>query len=547
MRPRLREGGPPSEEAENATGFTFHQQAVTGKSPFLLRRNRPMTRRLKWQGTLWCAALLGLVLLAQDSLAQTVTVTNVQVGAFPPLGLGQQGSVSLNADASLTGVPSQSTDPTYTGPTWAWTVLSVQYQDQNGNWQNASPGEASVYTSQPDPTQAAATLYAAINSEPPSYNASQWQIEVQVTATYMGSGGAANVSGSATATDGVLLAKTFSFRPNGAIAILGTAATAKQPQTGTTPANGALVSPGQNVTFQLVLQDIDQVSTDGGMTWKNFGVDPTFGGAYSIQLTLTNATFTASGKNTLTQNATLAPRNAGVFVLRNVGITVDPKWNGAAPVNIAIQVTDNITIPAGIPLAPGGKATDCQDAVTNLQIQWNKATAFPTTLTVQSQVPDGTAGNIGKLMNTTSLVFMYLAGPKAPPAYQNDTVDEVFAARTSNLQTAWLTALIQATQPKWGDAQWQAYYFSGTGSANSSFYIGAANTFGDTHGGTIFQTSTNNLAPASLSAAGQAATIWVKLPQTYQCPPGTALANYTILRQWVGNGKGGGIFQMQKN
>jgi hypothetical protein len=492
-----------------------------------------MNPRLNRHRRLWCCALLGLALFAQGVSAQSVNVTITQCDDFPPLTVGQQGSAGLNADASLTGITSPYTGTSYTGPEWSWSVVAVQYQDQYGYWQDAGPSDASVFTSQPDPSQAAATLYGTFNI------ATQWQVTVQATATYSGGGIVPDVSGSAVATDGAQVAVQYSFRPNGAITVYSTATA------GTGPPNGALVSPGQNVTLQLVLRDVDQVSTDGGTTWQNFGVPATWGGNYSIQLTLTNATFTAGGGNTLTQNATLG--GGGSFFLTNVGITVNAGWNGANPVNIAIRVTDNITIPGTVPLAPGGANTDCQDAVTNLQIQWNRATAFPTTLTVQSQVPDGTAGNIGQLMNTTSLQMTYLGGPNAPPAYNNVTVDEVFAARTSNLQTAWLTAAIQATHAAWGDAQWQAYYFAGTGSANCTLNFDAANTFVDTHGGTIFATSTNNLAIASLSNAGQAATIWVRLPQTYQCPPGTALANYTILRQWVGNGAGGGTFQMRKN
>jgi hypothetical protein len=146
------------------------------------------------------------------------------------------------------------------------------------------------------------------------------------------------------------------------------------------------------------------------------------------------------------------------------------------------------------------------------------------------------------------LQFTYLVGPNAPPAYQNVTVDEIFSPRTSNLKMAWLTQATLDSQPQLTtDAQWRAFYFPGTGSANSTFYIGAANTFGDLHSGTIFRASAG-LTPANLNAAGLGATISVSLPQVYQCPPGTRLGNnWTILRQWVGKGDGTGTFQMQKN
>lgn len=233
------------------------------------------------------------------SYSVSVTVTASDLG---PLGISEQGQAPLTADATLSISGSPPSGP-LTGPIWSWQVVLVQYSS-DGVTYTSSPGGDHTSIDHPDDTVADATLIASFDIE------GYWEVTVQATATYYLNGtpvasNNANGKAKAKADD------KFDIRNNGAIEIVGTLDTATTSGTGSGPIDGALVSAGQNGTFQLVLKDMDQISKAGAADWKDFGTPPNWPGNYSIKLTLVNAKFTDTKLRTRTTNATRGEGDSG--------------------------------------------------------------------------------------------------------------------------------------------------------------------------------------------------------------------------------------------
>jgi hypothetical protein len=238
-----------------------------------------------------------------------------------------------------------------------------------------------------------------------------------------------------------------------------------------------------------------------------------------VKITLTNAKFTGGTDTEKTFTATRT--GPGTFFLRgnDVAITTDKPWAG--DVKVKLEITDTITIPGTVTLEEGGTVNDVRDAATTITITWGQATAIPTTMDAKSQKPP----DIGDTVTTNSLQVWYQFGPGDHPKYVGTPVMEIFAARTSNLTLDDLTATLKATHDTWTLDDWKKFFFPA--SSNVTFAIGTDDYIVDTHGGAIFGGK-----DPGLSATGLGRTIYVDLPQTYECPPGTKIGKaWTIRRQ----------------
>jgi hypothetical protein len=467
------------------------------------------------------AAVFALTLFGQPVLAQTVTVT---VNAPPneaPLAIDETGTASLCASASLSTIPPYRT--VVSGPVWSWTVVSVVPVPDPDNPSMPDPSEAHAWLSGTSSDSAEATLndYFDTNGE--------WAMTVQAQATFTLDDGS-TFSGTGTATVNGEAADNFGFRPKGDIVIL------NAPHTSTTAGSGTLslpntkVFPGQNLLLQLAFDDPDEARKNGG-AYETFRAPLAWKGDYSVKIKLTNAKFTGGTDTEKTLTATRI--GAGRFFLagNDVAITTADPWAG--DVKVVLEVTDTITIPDTVTLETGGTVNDLRDAVTTLTITWGKATAIPTTMDAKTQKPP----DIGDTVTTNTLQVWYQFGPGPHPAYVGTPVMELFGACTSNLALTDLTPALQATHdPAWTLAQWNTYFFNSGN--NVTFAIGTDDYIVDSHGGAIFGGK-----DPGLTAAGKGRTIYFDLPQTYQCPPGTAIGKaWTIRRQRTKDAE----FQMRK-
>lgn len=334
-----------------------------------------------------------------------------------------------------------------------------------------------------------------------------------------------NRGGTATGTE---------YRSTGAITLFrreGTSQPASNPA-GYGPPNGTKVVAGQLITFQLNAQDVDEKRPVGATTWTPFGPGPAeVTGTYEVAITLTNATFPQhNGAQSHTFTAAVEQMQGAshpfAITLNDVQIQVDNNWTGTTPVTLSIVVTDLMSAAS----VGAGSVTDVRDAPTTLTISWPRATVFPTTVAVDrylGMTQQGLApATPGQLLPTTMLFVSYLYGNLAPNAYEGVSVNETFGAHTSNLVAGWLSANVINQHPTWTDAQWVAHYFAHRG-GNITFNITADHHTFDLHSGLPNHVTLAN----DLNATGMQQAIDEITPQAFECPPGTVLANYSILRR----------------
>ena len=336
-------------------------------------------------------------------------------------------------------------------------------------------------------------------------------------------------------------ARKSKFRKNGDVTILNNADSRTQVGGGTTPSNGAKVSPGQTVTLLINIEDPDEELV--GKEWKKFLALKEFGETRTIVLGLTNATFVTGDPETKLVTAKWIAD--GRYSVGNILVKINQGWTGAQgdPVIVDLNVGDQITIPPDW-LAEGGNDFDLRDGlpVTDLQLKWTKASVFPKTQNFVKQAHEGANGLLaadpmpGSKETTPRLALWYLYdGDPAGQNYAGVTVDEDFGDWTGDIKLVDIKPGFAAEAGMMTDADVIPKFIkiSGTsiGGTTTTFTISPDNYTVDTIRPKLPEAVGSTLVPASRNKK-----FLFSITQTFRCPPTAAPIGKTIIKEWYDNG-----------
>jgi len=149
----------------------------------------------------------------------------------------------------------------------------------------------------------------------------------------------------------------------------------------------------------------------------------------------------------------------------------------------------------------------------------------PTTLAQTSSAPP--AGIFGYSVAE----FVYQAGPNAPPAYENDAIDEEFFTPTAyGFSMNDLTSDFKNAHPSWRNVDEVAAEVFNSAGQNGSFTLDASNSMTDWYSGTAGNNSLFTAAAITRGGVGYSQV------QTYTCGVNDLLSG-TLTRAWVNNGQ----------
>jgi hypothetical protein len=205
-------------------------------------------------------AVLVVVGSAAGATGQSLTVT-ASAGASSPNPTCVNQEITSALSASVSNPPTPPYGCTLQGPTWSWSIVSVQYSTDGTSWSSTDTG--GVWINQPDPSSPNATLSGQFSQ------GGYYQITVQATATYTDSpcNDVWSASGTTSAT---MTAASVTFSPD----------PVSVPSGGTATVTATVIPSNVTLSYDTADEGIAIVQSVNGSTLTLFGQ----GGAGSTQV-----------------------------------------------------------------------------------------------------------------------------------------------------------------------------------------------------------------------------------------------------------------------